>query len=114
MLRQKRRTLRSCRGFRSLIALAALLGAGVMAGVGASPAAAQTTGGVVGRVTDAQGGALPGVTVEARSSALQGTRTAITDGTGLYHLTLLPPGSYAIAITLEGFSPESRPTVGVD
>ncbi len=111
MLRQRRRTPRSCGGFT---AIAALLGLGVMAGIGASPAAAQTTGGVVGRVTDAQGGALPGVTVEARSPALQGTRTATTDGTGLYHLTLLPPGSYAIAITLEGFSPESRPAVGVD
>jgi Carboxypeptidase regulatory-like domain/TonB dependent receptor-like, beta-barrel/TonB-dependent Receptor Plug Domain len=111
MLRQRRRTPRSCGGFP---AIAALLGLGVMAGIGASPAAAQTTGGVVGRVTDAQGGALPGVTVEARSPALQGTRTATTDGTGLYHLTLLPPGSYTIAITLEGFSPESRPAVGVD
>ena len=114
MFRQRRRTRWSCDGFLFLAALAALLEAGVMAGIGASPAAAQTTGGVVGRVTDAQGGALPGVTVEARSPALQGTRTATSDGTGLYHLTLLPPGSYSIAITLEGFSPESRPAVGVD
>ena len=34
---------------------------------------------------DTSGGALPGVTVEATSSALiEGTRTAVTDGQGLY------------------------------
>ena len=82
--------------------------------IGAVPAAAQTTGGIVGRVTDEQGGALPGVTIEARSPALQGTRTATSDGAGRYRLTLLPPGTYSVAITLEGFAPENRTTVSVD
>src|SRR6202158_3940255 len=82
--------------------------------IGAVPAAAQTTGGIVGRVTDEQGGALPGVTIEARSPALQGTRTATSDGAGRYRLTLLPPGTYSVAITLEGFAPENRTTVSAD
>ena len=37
------------------------------------PALAQTTGGIVGVVTDEGGAALPGVVVEARSPALQGS-----------------------------------------
>jgi len=40
-------------------------------------ALAQTTGDIDGRVTDEQGGALPGVTVEARSASFQGVRTAV-------------------------------------
>lgn len=98
-------------------ALAALAAVGAwlaVAAIGAAPAAAQTTGGIVGRVTDAQGGALPGVTIEARSPSLQGTRTTTSDGAGRYRLTLLPPGAYNVAITLEGFAPENRTTVTVD
>ena len=37
-------------------------------------ALAQTTGDIVGRVTDEQGGALPGVTVEAREPRVPGRR----------------------------------------
>ncbi|HYU32124.1 MAG TPA: TonB-dependent receptor [Thermoanaerobaculia bacterium] len=76
-------------------------------------ASAQTTGSIVGRVTDEQGGVLPGVTVEARSPALQGARTAVTDETGTYRLTLLPPGIYTVSFTLEGFAAESRKDVTV-
>ena len=82
----------------------------------AAGAAAQTTGGIVGRVSDDGGGSLPGVTVEATSPALQGTRTAVTDRTGSYRLTLLPPGEYTVSFTLEGFARDSRQgvTVGLD
>src|SRR5205085_10086801 len=45
--------------------------------------------------------ALPGVTVEAASRVLQGVRTAVTDGQGLYRLPLLPPGDYTATFKLE-------------
>ena len=81
----------------------------------ATAAMAQTTGSIVGRVADEAGGVLPGVTVEARSPALQGSRTAVTDGSGNYRLTLLPPGDYSVSFTLQGFANESRQvTVGLD
>jgi outer membrane receptor for ferrienterochelin and colicin len=64
---------------------------------------AQTTGSVAGRVTDDTGAGLPGVTVEARGTALQGTQTAITRNDGTYRLTLLPPGTYTVAASLTGF-----------
>jgi hypothetical protein len=75
--------------------------------------AAQTTGGVVGRVTDEAGGVLPGVAVEAKSPALQGSRTAVTDSTGSYRLTLLPPGEYTVTFTGQGFATEAKQGVTV-
>src|SRR5437763_3266387 len=85
---------------RSILAAAILL-------IAAS-ALAQTTGSIAGKVTDSSGGSLPGVTVEARSPALQGSRVAVSDLRGDYRLTLLPPGVYAVSYKLEGFAPERR------
>lgn len=93
-----------CRRFLVLVALLLTLGSAV---------AAQTTGSIVGRVTDEQEGVLPGVTVEARSPALQGSRTAVTDETGTYRLALLPPGLYTVSFTLSGFAADSRTEVAV-
>jgi len=48
---------------------------------------------------------LPGVTVEASSSALiEKTRSAVSDGSGQYRITELPPGNYSVAFMLPGFS----------
>jgi len=74
----------------------------------ATSALAQTTGTIAGRVADSSGAALPGVTVEAKSPALQGTRVAVSDPRGDYRLALLPPGVYSVAYRLEGFAPETR------
>ena len=65
---------------------------------------AQTTGEIIGRVADEQGGGLPGVTVEARSAALQGVRAAISDATGTFRLVQLPPGAYKVTAVLAGFT----------
>lgn len=75
---------------------------------------AQTTGGLTGTVSDAQGGALPGVTVEVSGPTLQGSRLAITDESGDYRLALLPPGNYRVSFTLEGIGSEVREGVAVD
>jgi len=77
-------------------------------------ASAQTTGGIVGRVVDEDGGGLPGVTVEAKSPALQGLRTATSDADGTYRLTLLSPGEYTITFTLEGFATDTKNAVAVN
>jgi outer membrane receptor protein involved in Fe transport len=76
-------------------------------------ALAQTTGSMAGRVADESGGVLPGVTVEARSPALQGVRAATTDAAGRYRLTILPPGLYEVTFTLAGFAPETKKGVTV-
>ena len=84
--------------------LALTLTAGLLAGA----AVAQTTGRIIGSVTDEQKGVLPGVAVEARGPALQGSRAASTDASGAYRLTLLPPGEYEVTFTLQGFATETR------
>jgi hypothetical protein len=56
------------------------------------------TGTITGVVTDARSGEkLPGVTVVATSPALTGTQTAISDDSGAYHITGLPPGTYQVS-----------------
>jgi hypothetical protein len=79
----------------------------------AAPALAQTTGRVVGNVTDATGAALPGVTVTASGPALQGTATTVTDGAGAYRLVNLPPGEYKVTAVLSGFKTLEQPNVAV-
>ena len=68
-------------------------------------ALAQTTGDIVGRVVDEQGGALPGVTVEARGPSFQGVRTSVTDANGVYRLVLLPPGIFKVTADAPGVRP---------
>ena len=67
-----------------------------------------TTGSISGRVTDQQGGVLPGVTVTATSPNLQGARTAVTSEHGDYLLAFLPPGEYSVAMELSGFKTATR------
>src|SRR5688572_1367597 len=74
---------------------------------------AQTTGGLIGRVSDSSGAALPGVTVEVRSPALMGVRTDTTDGEGNYRFSILPPGTYEVRFALDGFGAESRRDVRI-
>lgn len=85
----------------------------MLALVAAAGLGAQTTGGIVGRISDEDQGVLPGVTVEARGPALQGVRATTTDATGTYRLILLPPGSYTLTATLEGFAPKVQENVAV-
>lgn len=59
---------------------------------------------ILGRVTDASGGVLPGVTVTASSPALQvGQIIDVTDERGNYRLANLPIGTYAVVYELPGF-----------
>src|SRR5438445_10156623 len=66
---------------------------------------AQAAGGIAGVVRDTSGAVMPGVTVEAASSALiERVRTVVTDTEGLYKIVDLRPGTYTITFTLEGFT----------
>src|SRR6266852_4092105 len=74
---------------------------------------AQTTGNLAGKIADANGGPLPGVTVEVKSPALQGIRSTNSQGDGTYRLALLPPGEYEATFHLEGLAPVARKNVTV-
>src|SRR5258706_1858926 len=84
-----------------LLAVALLALAGV--------ATAQTTNGTIsGHVADAQGLALPGVTVNATSANLQGVRSQVSSENGDYVLSLLPSGTYTVTFELSGFQMVSK------
>src|SRR6185436_860142 len=100
----------SIRGKESLMRSRALvLSLGLALLLTALPMLAQIpTGTVSGKVTSAEGEALPGVTVTVSSPNLQGTRDAVTSETGEYNIPLLPPGDYEVSFELEGFSNPKR------
>jgi len=86
-------------------------GLGLLLLVLATSLSAQTTGGITGEVTDSTGSALPGVTVEARSPALQGTRLSVSEPDGSFRFVLLPPGEYTVSFDLSGFAPVQQRVV---
>jgi hypothetical protein len=60
-------------------------------------------GKIVGKITDDQGNALPGVTVEAASPKLVGKAVTVTDDSGTFRLLALPSGTYEMTFSLQGF-----------
>ena len=80
-----------------------LLLAGLFAGVAVAAFAQQQYGRLEGAARDAQGLALPGVTVTLSGEAIIGSRTATTDVDGSYRFQALPPGDYTIQFELSGF-----------
>ncbi len=62
------------------------------------------TGTIVGQVTDPDGLAIPGVTITASSTGLQGVRSAVTSANGDYIVPFLPAGEYALTFELQGFA----------
>jgi len=77
----------------------------------AAPApAAPKNGTITGVVTDASSGNIvAGAVVIASSPALKGAeQTAVTDGSGRFTFTNLPPGDYKLAVQLGGYKPFER------
>ena len=65
---------------------------------------AQTNAGSLsGRVTDASGAGLPGVTVTATNSANGFNRSVVTEADGSYRFQSLPVGTYEVTADLAGF-----------
>ncbi|MCC6132788.1 MAG: TonB-dependent receptor [Acidobacteria bacterium] len=62
------------------------------------------TGTISGRISDQEGQGLPGVTVTAKSPALQGSRSAVTNVNGDYLLPNLPAGDYTLNYSMPGFT----------
>ena len=91
-----------------------VIAAAILIGIGAPVSArAQASGQINGAVTDASGGVLPGVTVEATNAGTGAVRTAVTGADGLYTIPLLPPGNYTVKASLQGFRTSQREGVRV-
>jgi hypothetical protein len=69
------------------------------------------TGTISGTIRSTDELPLPGATITATSADLQGPRTAVTDGNGVYFLRGLAPGAYRIEIDMPGFKSALRTDV---
>ncbi len=76
------------------------------AGVGMA-SAQSLTGSVTGKVVDAQGAVLPGVTVTLTGKT--GAKTQQTDAQGDYRFLGLEPGAYSVKTDLQGFVAKDQP-----
>ena len=63
-----------------------------------------TTGTIQGAVTDQQGAAVPGATIEIKNLETNATRTLTTDDEGLFKALALQPGAYSVTVTKSGFA----------
>jgi outer membrane receptor protein involved in Fe transport len=87
---------------------------GFAAVLAAGPASAQrTTGEIIGTVTDNSGAVLPGVTVELTGEHMPGSQSSVTSDRGTYRFVNLPPGSYDLLFTLQGFRTLRHPAMRV-
>jgi hypothetical protein len=81
----------------------------VLIGGLSSLALAQTgTSVITGTITDASGGAIPGVDVTLTNQETGARQQTLTNDTGSYRFASLPPGTYRIEAGLPGFERLSR------
>jgi len=80
----------------------------------AAPSAAQvSTAAIEVTVADAEGLALPGVTVKAVNSATGLSRMVVTEADGTASIPALPPGTYGVSFELAGFAPLQQENVAL-
>jgi len=70
-------------------------------------------GGITGRVVDASGGRIPGVTVTAANVATNVVSTTTTNADGDFAILFLNPGRYSLTAELSGFKKVVRQNLEV-
>jgi len=76
----------------------------------AAPLAAQTvtTGNIIGTITDAQGGVLPGATVVATHTDTGTKYEAVTGADGHFSILNVRVGDYTVAASMSGFKDQKQ------
>ena len=74
----------------------------------AAASAQEFRGSLSGNVTDPNGAALPGATVEIKNVETNSASTATTNEQGGYSFPLLQPGKYTLTVTAQGFNAVQR------
>src|SRR5229473_5499120 len=73
-----------------------------------------TSGSIEGTITDAQGGAISGVRLNAVNSDTGLKLESVSDASGFFHFPVVPPGTYVVTAQNAGFSNYAvRVSVGV-
>jgi hypothetical protein len=88
---------------KSAVAIALIVAAAAVLLVPAPAAAQILYGSITGTVTDPQKAAMPGVTVIATNTGTAVSIDVVTEANGAYTFRNLPPGTYDLKATLEGF-----------
>jgi len=91
-----------------LLTIAVCLSPSLMQGQSAS------TGAIAGTVTDPSGAVITGARIKVTNRATGATRTAASGSTGSYLVSLLPPGTYRVDVSKEGFKLSTYPSVVVN
>jgi hypothetical protein len=65
--------------------------------------AQRETGTVSGTVADTQGAVIPNASILLVNVASGDKRDTVSNGTGFFTITAIPPGTYTVAITADGF-----------
>jgi hypothetical protein len=96
----------SSRNFKSLLLLGALIVAtGILMFTMTPSAMAQSnTGTLTGQIVDQQGAVIAGAAIRIVDPATSSARDTVSNDVGRYTVTGVPPGTYDITVTKEGFT----------
>ena len=75
---------------------------------GRRPAEAQQSATLSGTVNDNSGAVIGGARIELTNEASGIVRNTVTNGSGFYTLAAIPPGSYKVTVTANGFKQYSQ------
>ena len=83
---------------------AGLIGAVAMIGIPPqSQAQTAATGGIAGIVTDATGAVVGNAKITVTGDSTGDSRTGTSSGSGSFVVSLLPPGTYTVRVSKDGF-----------
>lgn len=74
---------------------------------------AQSTASIAGLITDAAGAAIAASSITVTNAETGATRTSSTDSRGLFHVLMLPAGSYQVRAAKAGFRSEVRNGIAI-
>src|SRR5947209_12712535 len=77
--------------------------------VAAAASFAQNTASIKGTVTDQNGAAVNGATVNVKNVSQGIDRSTQTSESGQYEVPALPPGTYSVQVQKQGFQPQQTP-----
>src|SRR5262245_6498324 len=87
--------------FRKVSAIWAVLSGLIL--ISSTPVTAQTTGVILGQISDATGAVVTGGAVKAQNVGTGVVRTAVSNADGNYLVLSLPPGTYQVSVEHPGF-----------
>jgi len=94
--------------FFRLLGVTLALALGLLAVTQQCALSQETTGGLQGTVKDPSGAVVSKAKIVLSGSALAGNKEVASDGSGYYRFSNLPPGTYSILVSAEGFKTLKR------